>query len=134
VREVAPGVELVGVLATDASLDARLHEIGLEAAGMDAVAPDPEIQARLVQPSIFDPEWGLKAFSNPPSAQARESLLEAIEHLAQRGAGAVVLGCTELPLAVPEAQHAGVVLVNSTRALARALIRATHPAKLRGMT
>ncbi len=131
VREIAPGVELVGVLATDASLEARLHEIGLEEAGMDAVAPDRDIQSRLVQPSIFDSEWGLKAVSNPPSTRARESLLEAIEHLASQGAGAVVLGCTELPLAVPEPEHAGVVLINSTRALARALIRDTHPEKLK---
>ncbi len=58
-------------------------------------------------------------------------LLDATEHLAARGAEAVILGCTELPLAVPEAMHAGVPLVNSTRALARALIAATHPAKLR---
>jgi aspartate racemase len=131
VREVAPGVERVGVLATDASLEARLHEIGLEEAGMDAIAPDPDLQSRLVQPSIFDAEWGLKAHSNPPSERARAALLEATEHLARRGAGAVVLGCTELPLAVPEEAHAGAVLVNSTRALARALIRATHPEKLR---
>jgi aspartate racemase len=131
VAEVAPGVERVGVLATNASLEARLHEIGLEEAGMDAIDPDDEIQDRLVQPSIFDLDWGLKAHSNPPSQRAREALLEAIEHLAAKGAGAVVLGCTELPLAVPEAEHAGVALVNSTRALARALIRATHPHKLK---
>lgn len=131
VREIAPGVERVGVLATDASLEARLHEIGLEEAGMDALSPDAAIQSRLVQPSIFDGDWGLKAHSSPPHPRARAALLEAVEHLVARGAGAVVLGCTELPLAVPEAVHAGVPLVNSTRALARALIRATHPEKLR---
>jgi aspartate racemase len=98
---------------------------------MDAIDPDDELQDRLVQPSIFDLEWGLKALSNPPSARARASLLEAIEHLGAKGAGAVVLGCTELPLAVPEPAHAGVSLINSTRALARALIRATHPGKLK---
>lgn len=130
-RELAPGVRAVGVLATDASLRFRLHEIGLERAGMDDVVPDPDVQAALVQPSIFDADWGLKAFSSPPSARARAALLEATEHLGAKGAQAVILGCTELPLAVPEAEHAGLLLLNSTRALARALIRAAHPAKLR---
>ena len=51
--------------------------------------------------------------------------------LAARGADAVILGCTELPLAIPERRHEGTPFVNSTRALARALIRATHPEKLR---
>jgi aspartate racemase len=133
IRELAPGVERVGVLATDASRRFRLHEIGLEAAGMDDVQPDADVQARLVQPSIFDPVWGLKAQSAPPSARARAALLEATEHLVAKGAQAVILGCTELPLAVPEPRHAGVPLVNSTRALARALIRATHPQKLRAL-
>ena len=65
------------------------------------------------------------------SPQARAVLLEAIEHVVAQGAEAVILGCTELPLAVPETSFAGVPLVSSTRALARALIRASHPEALR---
>ncbi|HEX8385980.1 MAG TPA: amino acid racemase [Rubricoccaceae bacterium] len=126
----APHVQRVGVLATDSSVANRLHEIGLEASGREALVPDAAVQAR-VHASIFDAEWGLKAQSAPPDPRARAVLLEAVEHLAARGAEAVILGCTELPLAVPEATHAGVPLVNSTRALARALIRASHPDKLR---
>ena len=130
VGEVAPDAERVGVLATDSSIANRLHEIGLEGAGREAVVPDAALQAR-VQASIFDPGWGLKAQSARPSPAARQALLDAIDHLAERGAEAVILGCTELPLAVPEATRGDVPLVNSTRALARALIRATHPDRLR---
>ena len=130
IEEESPHVMRVGVLATDSSVANRLHELGLEASGRTAIVPDRTVQAR-VHASIFDPVWGLKAQSAPPHPEARAVLLEAIEHLAARGAEAVVLGCTELPLAVPEASHAGVPLVNSTRALARALIRASHPGALR---
>ncbi|MEM1054332.1 MAG: amino acid racemase [Bacteroidota bacterium] len=132
VREVAPEARTIGVLATTSSVQNRLHSVGLEAAGMQGLVPDEEHQ-RLVQASIFDPEWGLKARSHPPTPRAREALLDATAHLVQRGAEAVILGCTELPLAVPEAYDpvSGVPLISSTRALARALIRATHPAKLR---
>ena len=130
VAEVAPGAQRVGVLATDSSIQNRLHEAGLEAAGMEAVVPDAEHQAA-VHATIFDGAWGLKAQSARPTERARRLLLDAAEHLVARGAQAVILGCTELPLAVPEPEHAGVPLVNSTRALARALIRATHPGALR---
>ena len=128
--EVAPGAQTVGILATDSSIANRLHERGLRAAGMRAVRPGARRQA-LVQASIFDPHWGLKAQSAPPHPRAREVLLEATDALVADGAEAVILGCTELPLAVPEAERHGIPFVNSTRALARTLIRAAHPAKLR---
>ncbi len=130
IERTMPAVHRVGVLATDSSIGNRLHQIGLEASGREALVPDPDVQAH-VHASIFDAAWGLKAHSSPVDPQARAVLLDAIEHLAAHGAEAVILGCTELPLAVPEASHAGVPLVNSTRALARALIVATHPEKLR---
>ena len=125
-----PAVRRVGVLATDSSVQNRLHQIGLEASGREALVPHAAVQAR-VHASIFDAAWGLKAHSAPPDPRARAALLDAVEHLVRRGAEAVILGCTELPLAVPERTYAGVPLVNSTRALAQALILATHPEKLR---
>lgn len=133
VRERVPGARTVGVLATDSSIANRLHEIGLEAAGLEAVVPDAATQAR-VQASIFDRAWGLKAQSHPPTAQAREVLIKAAAHLRAAGADAIVLGCTELPLAVPEPEWEGLPLINSTRALGRALIRASHPHKLRPLS
>mgnify|MGYP002628311267 CR=1 FL=1 len=130
VAEVAPGAARIGVLATSSSIENRLHEIGLEAAGLEAVVPDAAHQAR-VQESIYGRAWGLKAQSAPPDPRARQALLDATDHLVAHGAEAVILGCTELPLAIPEAARDGVPFVNSTRALARALVRAAHPAKLR---
>ncbi len=127
--EVAPDAQTIGVLATSSSIENRLHEVGLEAAGLHAVVPDATHQAA-VQNAIYGPT-GLKAESAPPRPEARQALLDASDHLVERGAQAVILGCTELPLAVPEADRGGVPFVNSTRALARALIRATHPEKLR---
>ena len=130
VGEVAPGARRVGVLATSSSVENRLHEVGLEAVGVEALVPDTARQDR-VQEAIYGRPWGLKAQSAPPDPRARAALLDAADALIADGAEAVVLGCTELPLAVPEPDRGGVPFVNSTRALARALVRATHPAKLR---
>ncbi len=129
VAERAPGAQMIGVLATTSSVENRLHQVGLEAAGLQALVPDSTHQAA-VQTTIYGP-WGLKAQSAPPDDRSRQLLLDAADHLVERGADAVILGCTELPLAVPERERGGVPFVNSTRALARALIRATHPGKLR---
>ena len=55
-------------------------------------------------------------------------VLSAVNHCCSRGAEAVILGCTELPLAVSHAKD--VPLIDPALALARALIRETSPQKL----
>ncbi len=125
------GAQRVGVLATNSSIQNRLHERGLKAVGLEAVRPDWAYQDTMINPVIFDEDWGIKAKSNPPTERAREHLLDGVRYLRDRGADAVILGCTELPLAVPELVFEGVPLIDSTRSLARALIQATHPEKLR---
>lgn len=129
----APGAQRVGVLATTSTLENQLYDRALEALGLETVRPEPDFQRDVVNPVIFDGTWGIKAQSSPPTERARESLLDGIRHLRQRGAEAVILGCTELPLAVPEPSFEGVPLIDSTRSLARALIRATYPEKLRSL-
>jgi aspartate racemase len=131
VTRLDPSIRRVGILATTSTIRNRLYERSLEAIGLEAIAPEDHIQIDLINPVIFDGDWGIKAQSNPPTDRARNSLLEGIRHLTGRGAQAVILGCTELPLAVPEREVDGVPIIDSTRSLARALIRATHPDKLR---
>lgn len=130
-RERVPDAKRVGVLATTSSVQNRLHAHALEQLGLEAVRPDWDFQDAVINPTIFHPEWGLKAQSDPPTAQAREHLLDGIRYLKARGADAVILGCTELPLAVPEPVFENVPLVDSTDTLARALIRAAFPERLR---
>ncbi|MBT8400349.1 MAG: amino acid racemase [Rhodothermia bacterium] len=123
----------IGVLSTRAVRTLRIYADALEAAGFDVVQANDEVQDKLVSPVIFSREYGLKAFA-PASEQARANVLEAVEHLADGGATAVILGCTELPLAVPESNHHGVWLVDPTQVLARSLIEETYPHKLAAPT
>ena len=129
--ERAPDAKRVGILATNSSIENRLHAHSLEKLGLEAVRPDWSFQDTMINPTIFDPEWGIKAQSDPPTEKARELLLEGVRYLRARGADTVILGCTELPLAVPEPSFEGIPLIDSTDTLARALIQATWPEKLR---
>jgi len=128
---IDPGIRRVGILATTSTLRSRLYETALGALDVEAIGPEAAFQEEIVNPVIFDTEWGIKARSNPATDRARNQLLDGIRHLRERGAEAVILGCTELPLAVPESRFEGVPLIDSTRSLARALIHITFPEKLR---
>ncbi len=130
-RARRPSLERVGILSTLAVYRLNLYTDVLEAAGFTTVRPDEEMQLQVVNPVIFDTTYGIKAKSAPVTERARQDLLRAIEALRERGAEAVILGCTELPLALPEPDVNGLPLIDPTTVLAHALIRETYPGKLR---
>ena len=125
------GASMRMVLASSAVYRFRLYHKALERAELEAVMPSADVQKELVNPVIFDPVFGIKAQSQPVTPQARQHLLSAAAHVRERGAQALILGCTEFPLAVPEAEVHGMPTVDPTVLLARALIRETAPEKLR---
>ena len=53
---------------------------------------------------------------------ARELLMIAIDKLLPYGVKAIVLGCTEIPLAIKETQYKNIPLINSIDSLVKAAI------------
>jgi len=53
-----------------------------------------------------------------------------MDDLIKLGAEAIILGCTELPLAVPESVYRGIPLIDPGIMMARALIREFRPDRL----
>ena len=110
---VPPGP--VGVLGTSATLAMRLYQDRLGALGWDCLAPDPGEMARLVTPAIA-------LVKANRVAEAHAPLADAAALLARRGAQAVVLGCTEIPLGLAAGPPPAVPLVDTIDALARAAV------------
>jgi len=102
----------------------------LEPLGFTAVLPPLTLQTEKIHPAIYDPVYGLKA-CGLATDQAQENLRLGLDHLKAAGAEAVILGCTELPLAFAETTAVGLPLIDPTLILARALIREANPAKLK---
>lgn len=129
IREVLPSAQQIGCLSTFSVHRFGLYKKALEKAGLTAIMPTDTVAKEVVHRAIYDRSWGIKAVSNPCHPKAVAMVRQAIEHVQQRGADAVILGCTELPLAVTT--HDGAACIDPARALARALIRETFPEKLR---
>jgi aspartate racemase len=129
-KEQHPGVERVGVLSSLAVYRLSLYRDVLSEAGFTVVRPDEEAQVARVNPVIFDEDYGIKAQSDPVTDRARRALLRAADGLADHGAEAIILGCTEFPLAIPQRGAHGLPMIDPTRVLARALIRTATPEKL----
>ena len=107
----------VGVMGTAATLDMRLYQDALGAQGWPCLIPDPAEMERWVTPAIA-------AVKANRVAEAYPALAEAVLALRARGAQAVVLGCTEIPLGIQAGpwQDLGVPLVDTIDALARAAL------------
>ena len=127
IRESLPHARKIGVLSTKGDLrDRALYQDALSAAGFVPLFPDEEGRER-VQQAISNTAYGIKAQSNPVTPEARAALLAEAEKLVEQGADAVILGCTEIPLALTEPDLRGVPLLDATKVLARALIIAFAP-------
>lgn len=116
-RKTTPKGAAVGILGTTTTLDMRLYQDRLEANGWQSVVPTVAEMDEWVMPAISMVKANRVADSYDPIARAIASLVA-------RGAQAVVLGCTELPLAVQEgaSQRFGIPLIDTIDALALAAI------------
>jgi len=126
-----PGLENVGVLSVTGTYKSNIYRDMLGRPGFNYISPDENVQQEVIHKSIYHQEYGIKAKSGSVTPIARELLLEGIMHLKAKGAEAIVLGCTEIPLAIHERQIDGVAIIDSNLVLARALIRAAVPEKLK---
>jgi aspartate racemase len=112
----------IGLMGTAATLAMRLYQDRLGAQGWDIIEPDTEQMERLVTPAIA-------AVKANRVAEAHLPLAAVVNSLASRGALAVVLGCTEIPLGIQAGPAEGldVSVVDTIDALARAAIAWARP-------
>ena len=113
-RRAVPGLQRLGVLATDGTLLAGTYAAAAAAAGIDLITPAPEVQ-REVMSIVYD---GVKAGEPVP----RERFDAVVDHLRDQGAEAVALGCTELSVLHGELGVDDITIVDSIEALARRVV------------
>lgn len=106
----------IGLMGTAGTLAMRLYQQRLDVSGYETITPDDAEMARLVSPAIAD----VKANR---LSESYEPLMEAAKLLVARGAQAVVLGCTEIPLGIAAGPAAPFPVADTIDALARAAIR-----------
>lgn len=114
----ASGFTALGVLGTRAVMAGGLYEAVLAARGMRAVLPCDADMERVDQIIFRELIFGRVI----PASVA--SLHEVLHRLADAGAQAVVLGCTELPMVL--ADQSVLPVIDSTRLLAHAALDAAQ--------
>ncbi|GBO87787.1 aspartate/glutamate racemase family protein [Marinobacter salsuginis] len=91
------GISRVGLLGTRFTMEQAFYRESLENAGIDVVIPD-EPQRHLIHRVIYE-----ELCLGQIVADSRRAYLEVVDSLAERGAEAVILGCTEIGLLIRQA-------------------------------
>jgi aspartate racemase len=106
----------IGIIATRATLVAKIFDAPLKSAGYTVLLPDEDLMDTLVLP-------GIELVKVGQAIQGGKLIEQAVQALMLRGAGAVVLACTETPLALDAVQSPlRAQCVDTTAALARACV------------
>jgi aspartate racemase len=111
----------IGLMATTGTLAMRLYQDRLEGRGYKVLVPSDDEMARIVMPAI-------DAVKANRVAEAYAPLAAEAMALSARGARAVVLGCTEIPLGIAAGPALPFPVADTIDALARAAIAWAKPA------
>jgi len=106
----------IGILGTMATMRLGLYQHHLHKLGYHCITPGAHDMDTLVQPAI-----NLIKANNLPAA--RILLIQAMNNLQAWNVDAIVLGCTELPLAIRDSYYNKKPLINSIDSLVHAAIK-----------
>lgn len=134
IRETYPRIRTIGVLCTTGAYKTKVYTNIFEPKGFRVIFPNEIMQESIIHKAIYDLKHGIKAQSILVVEAARRELLRAINYLQLKGAETIVLGCTEIPLAITEKKIGETAIIDPTLILARALIREVNPDKLKPFT
>ena len=116
------------LLGTKGTLEAKIYDGALEAAGVEFMTPDESERDELMRLI-----YGVVKASKPLEPET-ESWFALLSELGERGAEVFILACTELPILADALGHPG-PFVDPTLELARAAIRfCGYPEKKREQT
>lgn len=101
----------IGLLGTDATIASGLYVNREAPGGLQWLLPTAREMTELIMP-------GIEAVKAGDRDTGRRQLVAAAEALRKRGAAAVILGCTEIPV-VLDASNSPLPVVDATAALAR---------------
>jgi len=101
------GIKEVGLLATSATISYGLYDKYLGPLGIRVINPEKKHQT-LLNNLIFNSSYGIKATAPTISDKALDDLHIVIDAMQERGVQHLVLGCTELSLAMPSLKQSNI--------------------------
>lgn len=98
IKKDFPSIKNVGLLSTTGTIEAKVYENKFTQLGIKTIKPDNFYQESFVMEAIY----GSKGIKSGKKKLGKTLLTNAVEHLISKGAQAIILGCTEIPLVLKQ--------------------------------
>jgi aspartate racemase len=121
-RKKIPGLLRAGLIASSGSVKAEIFDRTFSRAGIKIIKPSAPEQKKVME-AIFGKK-GIKAGFT--SGRPKKLILEAARRLVERGAEAVIAGCTEVPLVLQEKDLAVPLIEPLSVAAEASIVRAGY--------
>ncbi len=122
-------IHSVAMLSVTGTYHSKVYENALSDAQFSVTDLSSSLKKK-VHDLIWSSQYGIKAFSDPVKPEVKIEFENIINELSRKKIDAVVLACTEIPLAVDTSKKYQSLIIDPTNILARALIRESNPEKL----
>jgi len=122
ISQILPHGSLVGILTTTGAYKQKVYYNPLSEAGYVPVTPDEDVISELVHNSVYHPSYGIKTQGGKITGKAKKQLYKSMDIISRMGAQSIILGCSEIPLAIHVKEYKGMRLIDPTSVLARAMI------------
>jgi aspartate racemase len=106
----------IGILGTQGTIESGLYQYHLNRLGWECIVPCKEEMVGLVTPAI-------NLIKANKFREPQMLLIRAMHSLIDRGADAIVLGCTELPLVIRLSSEEGIPIINSIDSLVNIVLK-----------
>ena len=111
----------IGLLSTAGTRKTRVYQELIEERGMNIIMV-PENQQCEVDDIIYSDEYGIKSLSYAKNS-VKNKTEQIIDGLIKKGADTVILGCTELPIAITDEYYNGTEMINPVDILAKGMLK-----------
>ena len=111
----------IGLLCTEGTRQSGVYRELIEKRQMDIIMV-PENQQNDVNDIIYNGEYGIKSLSYATDHVINKTKI-IVESLINKGADTIILGCTELPIAIREKYHNNIEMIDPIDILAKEMIK-----------
>jgi aspartate racemase len=112
IMEQFPHIKKIGLLSTTGTLRTHIYQDSIEKQNLEVITSSQADQENLVMKAIYNIKANIKL------EDAAQQLSQAAKNLAKQGAEVIIMGCTEIPLALKQ-EYISIPLIDPKKIIAR---------------